>query len=232
MTAAGLYDAMVRHRRVVLGGLVLGVVAGFVGASRLRIDMSFRPTFIGDKTQLARTADHERVFGQVGFRDLVAIADVGDATDPERSRAWRSLAERLRRIPSVIEVRDPASFPFFDRQRAPAGARHRRRAAFGHAARWRGGAPLRRGPAAHPGSATADRGRRRSAAGRDRVDRHTQRGLRAPPGGRAGVPRHRRRLVGGSRGSPRRSPATPRSSRSTPRRCCAACCAASPCCSW
>ena len=141
MTAAGLYDAMVRHRRVVLGGLVLGVVAGVVGASRLRIDMSFRPTFIGDKTQLARTADHERVFGQVGFRDLVAIADVGDATDPRAIARVASLAERLRRIPSVIEVRDPASFPFFDR--------HGRLQARGIAGALPSGAPLD-GAAARP----------------------------------------------------------------------------------
>ena len=80
--------------------------------------MSFRPTFIGDQTQLARTGDHERVFGQVGFRDLVAIADVGDASDPRAIARVAGLAERLRRIPSVIEVRDPASFPFFDRQGA------------------------------------------------------------------------------------------------------------------
>ncbi len=119
MTAAGVYDAMVRHRRVVLGGLVLGVAAGVVGASRLRIDMSFRPTFIGDKAELACTGDHERVFGQVGFRDLVAIADVGDASDPRAIARVAGLAERLRRIPSVIEVRDPASFPFFDRRGEP-----------------------------------------------------------------------------------------------------------------
>ena len=116
MTAARIYDAMMRHRRAVLGGLALGVVAGIVGASHLRIDMSFRPTFIGDRTELARTGDHERVFGQVGFRDLVAIADVGDASDPRAIARVAGLAERLRQIPSVIEVRDPASFPFFDRQ--------------------------------------------------------------------------------------------------------------------
>ena len=149
MTAAGLYDVMVRHRRAVLGGLVLGVVAGVVGASRLRIDMSFRPTFIGDKTQLARTADHERVFGQVGFRDLVAIADVGDATDPRAIARVASLAEACA---DPVGDRGARSrlVPVLRPAWAPAGARHRRGAAPGHAALWRGGAPLRRGPAAQP----------------------------------------------------------------------------------
>ena len=114
--AARVFDAMARHRAATLGCLLLGVAAGGLGAAHLRFDMSFRPTFTGDKEQLARTAAHERVFGQVGFRDLVAIADVGDASNPRVLEKVAVLSERLRKLPDVVEVRDPSRFPFFDRR--------------------------------------------------------------------------------------------------------------------
>jgi predicted RND superfamily exporter protein/long-subunit acyl-CoA synthetase (AMP-forming) len=116
--ASRLFDALTRRRRTVLAGLAIVVAAGVVGATRMKIDMSFRPTFIGDQRELRSTAAHERIFGQVGFRDLVAMVDVGDASDPRALEQVAGLAERLRRMPEVIEVRDPLTFPFFDRHGA------------------------------------------------------------------------------------------------------------------
>jgi predicted RND superfamily exporter protein/long-subunit acyl-CoA synthetase (AMP-forming) len=113
--SARVYDALLRHRVAVLACLAIAVAAAIAGAANMRIDMSFRPTFIGDPTEVERTAAHERVFGQVGFRDLVAMADVHDASDPRALKQVATLADRLRAIPSVIEVRDPLHFPFFDR---------------------------------------------------------------------------------------------------------------------
>ena len=116
-TKAGrVFDAMARHRGLVGVCLIVGVTAGVLSAVHMRIDMSFRPTFIGNREQLERTAAHERIFGQVGFRDLVAIADVGDASNPRALEKVAALARHLRTIPSVVEVRDPAELPFFDRK--------------------------------------------------------------------------------------------------------------------
>jgi hypothetical protein len=110
------FDVMFRHRRAVIGALALCVAAGGVGATHLRIDMSFRPTFTGEPAELARTAEHERTFGQVGFRDLVAVVDVGDAAAPRALDAAARLADRVRALPHVASVRDPLHFPFFDRR--------------------------------------------------------------------------------------------------------------------
>jgi predicted RND superfamily exporter protein/long-subunit acyl-CoA synthetase (AMP-forming) len=104
-------------RRPLLTLTIIGtlVAAGVAGTTRMRIDMSFRPTFTGDRAELKRTAEHESVFGQVGFRDLVAIVDASAIPLPRAFSAMADLAARLSAIPSVREVRDPTSFPFFDR---------------------------------------------------------------------------------------------------------------------
>lgn len=109
-----LYDLMLRRRAVLLGCLCLGVLAGMLGTTRIGIDMSFRPTFSGDEVEVERTAAHERRFGQVGFRELVALVEPKNATDPRALEAVGALAARLRRIPGVSEVRDPLTFPFYD----------------------------------------------------------------------------------------------------------------------
>ena len=113
--AARVYDVLARRRVVVLVCLVLALVAGVFGAAKIPVDMSFRPTFTGDATEVEATAKHELVFGQVGFRDLVAIVDVGDATSPPALDRLTSLSERVRTIPGVIETRDPLHAPFFER---------------------------------------------------------------------------------------------------------------------
>jgi predicted RND superfamily exporter protein len=112
------FDVLLRHRAVVLMCIAIGVAAGIFEASRMRIDMSFRPTFTSEASEIEKTAAHERVFGQVGFRDLVAMAHVGNASAPQNLQKVAALADRLRKIPSVIEVRDPVHFPFFDRNGA------------------------------------------------------------------------------------------------------------------
>ena len=108
------FDTLLRQRSWVLFGLTCGVVAGLIATLSLPVDMSFRPTFIGDEQELKRTHEHERVFGQVGFRDLVAIADVADASDSRALAQVAQLAKRLALLPNVVEVRDPLHFPFFD----------------------------------------------------------------------------------------------------------------------
>ena len=114
--ATRAFDALLRRRTWVVLSLALGALAGLLGISQLPIDMSFRPTFIGDARELERTREHEQVFGQVGFRDLVALVDVGNASDPKALGQVAQLSERLRALPDVIGIRDPLHFPFFDGQ--------------------------------------------------------------------------------------------------------------------
>jgi predicted RND superfamily exporter protein/long-subunit acyl-CoA synthetase (AMP-forming) len=113
--AARVFDLVARRRGTVALLLATLVAVGAAGASRMRIDMSFRPTFTGDRKELRRTAEHEAVFGQVGFRDLVAIVDATGTPSTTALAALGDLAARLRKLPAVSEVRDPTSFPFFDR---------------------------------------------------------------------------------------------------------------------
>jgi predicted RND superfamily exporter protein/long-subunit acyl-CoA synthetase (AMP-forming) len=113
--AARAFEVVARRPRTVMALVAAVVAAGAVGTARMRIDMSFRPTFTGDRRELQRTADHEAIFGQVGFRDLVAIVDARGTSLPAAFVAFGDLAGRLRAIPNVKEVRDPTSFPFFDR---------------------------------------------------------------------------------------------------------------------
>ncbi|WP_250279099.1 MMPL family transporter [Frankia sp. Cppng1_Ct_nod] len=112
--AGRIYDRLARHRTFVLVCLVLGVLAGAVGTLGMRMDMSFRPVFTGNHQQLARTSAFEKAFGDLGFNDLVAIADVGDAGDPRALTRTHELADRLRGLPHFVTVRDPLTFPFFD----------------------------------------------------------------------------------------------------------------------
>ena len=115
MNASRVFDALLRRRRAVLVCLALVLFAGIWGTLTLPIDMSFRPTFSGDARELARTREHESLFGQVGFRDLVALIEVKDAENPRALAEVARLAEQLRRLPDVTDVRDPLHFPFFDR---------------------------------------------------------------------------------------------------------------------
>jgi uncharacterized protein len=114
VNAGRVFDALLRFRSGVLLGLVLAVLVGIWATRALPVDMSFRPTFSGDAREAARTREHERIFGQVGLRDLVALIDVKDAADPKALAQVARLAARLRRLPNVSDVRDPLSFPFFD----------------------------------------------------------------------------------------------------------------------
>ena len=113
--APRIFDLLTRRRAFVWALLGLLVAAGAVGTVRMPIDMSFRPTFSTDRTEVQRTAAHEKIFGQVGFRDLVAIVDARGARPPSFMTALAQLAGRLRAMPFVVEVRDPTRFPFFDR---------------------------------------------------------------------------------------------------------------------
>ncbi|MCL9760301.1 RND family transporter [Frankia sp. AiPa1] len=113
--AGRVYDRLRRRRGLVVGCLLLGVLAGAAGTLHMRMDMSFRPVFTGDDRELARTAAFERTFGDQGFNDLVVIADVGSAADPATLGQAHALADRLRALPRVTLVRDPLTFPFYDR---------------------------------------------------------------------------------------------------------------------
>ncbi len=113
--AARFFDLVARRPLPALTIIGTLFAVGVAGTTRMQIDMSFRPTFTGDRAELQRTAEHERVFGQVGFRDLVAIVDASAMPLPRALSAMGTLGARLSAIPSVREVRDPTSFPFFDR---------------------------------------------------------------------------------------------------------------------
>ncbi|WP_322769417.1 efflux RND transporter permease subunit [Frankia sp. Cr1] len=112
--AGRIYDTLARRRPLVLVCLVLGVLAGAVGTLNMRMDMSFRPVFTGNQQQLAQTAAFEKDFGDLGFNDLVAIADVGDTGDPGTLARTHELADRLHNLPHFVTVREPLTFPFFD----------------------------------------------------------------------------------------------------------------------
>ena len=113
--APRIFDLLARRRAFVWALLGFLVAAGALGTVRMPIDMSFRPTFSTDRAEVQRTAAYEKLFGQVGFRDLVAIVDARGARPPAVMTALAQLAGRLRAMPFVMEVRDPTSFPFFDR---------------------------------------------------------------------------------------------------------------------
>jgi predicted RND superfamily exporter protein/long-subunit acyl-CoA synthetase (AMP-forming) len=110
-----VFDATHRQRVLVIAALAIAVVLGIFGTSKIPIDMSFRPTFTNDPIEIETTAAHERIFGQVGFRDLVAIADVKDASSAQALESVAILSARIRAIGGVVEVRDPTRIPFFDR---------------------------------------------------------------------------------------------------------------------
>ena len=106
------YDSLVRFRPMLLLMLAAAVVAGAALAVTIRMDMSFRPTFTNDTSERARTAAFERQFGTAGFNELVAIVDVGDASDPARLEAVHRLAQRMHALPHFAAVRDPLGLPF------------------------------------------------------------------------------------------------------------------------
>jgi predicted RND superfamily exporter protein len=107
---------MANRRALVAVALFAGVLAGIIGATHLSMDMSFRPTFTSDHRELNRTRDFQRTFGEVGFNELIALVDVGNAADPGRLQQVSTLSDRLRTLPHAIGVRDPLSIPYFDAQ--------------------------------------------------------------------------------------------------------------------
>ena len=114
--AGRVFDLMRRVRLPLLGFLLIGVLAGLIGLFGLRIDMSFRPLFTADRVELHKTEDFESKFGKAGFNELIAIVEV---PGPDRSAALGAigeLAQDLRDLPHVVDVRDPLSFPYFDEQ--------------------------------------------------------------------------------------------------------------------
>ncbi len=112
--AGRTFDLMTRARVLLLGSLAAGVLAGAIGLFNLQIDMSFRPVFTADQAELDRTAQFESGFGKAGFNELIAILDVGDASDPRKLAAVSELAQELSKIPKVTGVRDPLTFPYVD----------------------------------------------------------------------------------------------------------------------
>lgn len=114
-TRAGrIYDRLARRRALISVAVVLGVLAGALAAAGIRIDMSFRPTFTGDRGQLRQTAAFQKAFGSQGFNTLIVMADVGDDSDPQALLKVGQLTERLHSLPHFINVLDPLDFPFVD----------------------------------------------------------------------------------------------------------------------
>lgn len=104
-----------RHAaRVVLAGLLLGLLAGWVGATRLGIttdtDALFSPSLPWRQREIA----WEKAFPQ--FDDLIVA--VIDASVPEEAEATAAgLADALRRDTAhFAEVRRPDASPYFDRE--------------------------------------------------------------------------------------------------------------------
>lgn len=112
--AGRIFDFMKRARLLLLGCLFAGVLAGLTGLFGLPIDMSFRPVFTGDHAELDKTRQFESAFGKAGFNELIAIVDVGNAADADAVMSVAELANDLKRLPGVVQVRDPLSFPYMD----------------------------------------------------------------------------------------------------------------------
>jgi uncharacterized protein len=112
--AGRIFDFMTRARALLLAALAAGVLAGLVGLFNLRIDMSFRPVFTADRTELHKTSEFESAFGRAGFNELIAIVDVGDASDPGALATVSELARDLEKLPNVTSVREPRTFPYVD----------------------------------------------------------------------------------------------------------------------
>jgi predicted RND superfamily exporter protein len=109
-----IFEFIERARLVLLGCLFAGVLAGLTGLLGLRIDRSFTPVFRVDHTELDKTRRFESVFGKAGFNELVAIVDVGNAADVDALMPVGELADYLKRLSGVVEVRDPRSLPYVD----------------------------------------------------------------------------------------------------------------------
>src|SRR6478609_5602409 len=109
-----IFDFMKRARLLLLGCLFAGVLAGLTGLFGLPIDMSFRPVFTGDHAELDKTRRFESAFGKAGFNELIAIVDVGNAADADALMRVAELANDLKRLPGVVAVREPLSFPYVD----------------------------------------------------------------------------------------------------------------------
>jgi predicted RND superfamily exporter protein len=115
MTADRLYGVLSRRRAVVVAAVVLVVLAGGVYALGIGVDMSFRPTFSTEASLVEPTEQHDAEFGEAGFRDLVAVVEVGDLHDPDAMAAVADLGDRIAGIDHVAVVREPTTVPMFDR---------------------------------------------------------------------------------------------------------------------
>jgi uncharacterized protein len=123
--AGRIFGFMTARRPWLLGFLAAGVLAGLIGLFNLRIDMSFRPVFTGNHIELDNTRRFESIFGIGGFNELSAVVDVGNAKEPGALMTVTELADELRRLPDVADVRDPLAFPYVDDHDAlhPSGLR-------------------------------------------------------------------------------------------------------------
>jgi uncharacterized protein len=112
--AGRIYGLLERHRTLIVIAVILGVLAGGLGAAGIRMDMSFRPVFTDNQAQLRQTAAFQGVFGEQGLNTLIVMADIGDDSDPQALLKVHALAGRLHALPRVVTVLDPLSFPFVD----------------------------------------------------------------------------------------------------------------------
>jgi predicted RND superfamily exporter protein len=98
------YGVAERRQRMVLVILGLGLVASTAAATRIQLDMSFRPLFSESDDVARETEAFEARFGQPSGAYLVAILRHEPLTDTRFLREVAALSDEVAEIPDVTEV--------------------------------------------------------------------------------------------------------------------------------
>ncbi|UCC14847.1 MAG: hypothetical protein JSW21_02490 [Gammaproteobacteria bacterium] len=84
--------------------MLLLVTAATVGASGIRLDMSFRPLFVADGAIAAQTEEFEKEFGQISGAWIAAIVVADDWDAPPGRALIEKISERVSRVDHVLDV--------------------------------------------------------------------------------------------------------------------------------
>ncbi len=99
--------------------MLLLVTAATVGASGIRLDMSFRPLFVADGAIAAQTEEFEKEFGQISGAWIAAIVVADDWDAPLGRSLIERVSERVSRVDHVLDVISISRPPGPGSQRSP-----------------------------------------------------------------------------------------------------------------